>query len=220
MRKDEQKCKMVGSHFSPSTKSTWRGNWIAPQKEKSRTHLSIASSVTDEKNRLIAGVFDALSHSCFIKTKCSSSSVEHRTSVHRYEIHSRRTQGAPPSPSQNPPRGNFPSFALFHAIIVCRRLSFRIGYLSLFPSSPSSLMATHNGAVDEILDWGFGKGWSFLRKGKVLSFLERARARQEGGMERRKMSSGFYSSLIDGQSFPWNRLREEELMADTRVGSN
>ncbi|GIY56670.1 hypothetical protein CEXT_118341 [Caerostris extrusa] len=71
-------------------------------------------------------------------------------------------------------------------------------------------MATPNDAADEILDWGFGRGWTLLA---MEGFYHSWRARK--GEQRRITSSGFDGSLIDSQSFPSNRLRVGE---DGRYG--
>ncbi|GIY56679.1 hypothetical protein CEXT_118381 [Caerostris extrusa] len=61
---------------------------------------------------------------------------------------------------------------------------------SLPPVSIRSLMATANDAVDEIIEGGW-KGWTSPCNGVFYhSWSERETKR--GGMERRKMSYGFY----------------------------
>ncbi|GIX95316.1 hypothetical protein CEXT_726711 [Caerostris extrusa] len=66
-------------------------------------------------------------HIVLHKTKCFSSSVEHRTSVHHYKTNHSFTsdahKGLHPRFLESSTNGIFPSFALFHAIIVCRKLS-------------------------------------------------------------------------------------------------
>ncbi|GIY56677.1 hypothetical protein CEXT_118371 [Caerostris extrusa] len=126
MRKDQQKNAKWLTAISRLQWSPLEGEMKCVVKgRESHKLINCVLSDTQQKPFYCGGIQCPPPYILLHKTRCFSSSVGHPSTITKQTLHSLPDahKDFHPPPSQHPHDGIFPSFALFHAIIVCRKVS-------------------------------------------------------------------------------------------------